>query len=207
MCQIAVCEKRRLLTKEIEEYWSGNSDGAGIAWIGKGRVHYRKGIMEEKELLRLYKTNIPLPHVVHFRLASVGGKCKELTHPFTIEHQFNFTTSGVTDRVLFHNGTIHDYQNYLILLCLTKDVSCPKHVSDTAVAAILAHYAGENILTAISGHSRFAVVSGQGIKLYGDFKEKDGILLSSFRAVTKFGSIDSPYFSTTRKLWPEDSEL
>jgi len=181
MCQIAVCEKRPLTEKEIEEFWRSNSDGVGLAWIEGKKVHYKKGFMKMKEFIswylpRAYELGL---HVVHFRLKSAGEEVQELTHPFPITDHFNLSLEGFSDAVLFHNGTVSDYKEYLILLSLIKGVKIPRYYSDSSVMAVLVHYVGENILH--EGHNRFAILRPDGVKLFGSWRSENGILLSSYR--------------------------
>jgi len=197
MCQIAVCKKRPLTEKEIEEFWRSNSDGAGIAWFENKKVHYKKGFMKLEELKKWYLKRCYDfgPHAVHFRLKSAGDKVPELTHPFPVEPQFNLSLEGITDSVLFHNGTVSDYRNYLILLSLIKGVKIPKNVSDSAVIAVLVYYCGENILN--EGYNRFALLKNGNIELFGSWREEDGIMLSSYtHAVRSWGWKDK-----TDDLW------
>jgi hypothetical protein len=190
MCQIAVCEKRPLTEKEIDEFWRSNSDGAGVAWFEGGKVHYKKGFMKLEEFKKWYmrRCHYLNLHVVHFRLKSSGDRVPELTHPFPVEPQFNLSMEGTADAVLFHNGTVSDYRNYLILLSLIKGVKIPKHVSDSAVMAVLVYYCGENILN--EGYNRFALLRNGEVELFGSWKQEDGIMLSSYYTKTKWCRTD-----------------
>src|SRR5687767_4214709 len=59
-----------------------NPHGAGVAWAGKTRVHYRKGL-KATQVFRLLQ-RIPRPALVHFRWATHGAKLPHLTHPFPL---------------------------------------------------------------------------------------------------------------------------
>lgn len=79
--------------------WVNNNDGAGFAYIKKGKVVSEKGFMFLSDFLPAYKeasTRHPAsPFVIHFRIRSMGDKSPANTHPFTVENG-----------VMIHNGTI-----------------------------------------------------------------------------------------------------
>lgn len=84
MCIIAVCKTRALEIDEFSDCWRSNSDGVGMAYPdGKG-VWIHKGLMKMSAALEAYR-DLTLPHVIHFRSASSGSICRELTHPFIID--------------------------------------------------------------------------------------------------------------------------
>lgn len=106
MCVIMIVEKpnQRPDTKMIEKAWELNSDGGGIAHRDGDEVVWEKGL-ELGEMKRLMKT-LPTPYVAHFRLKSIGGGSKQMTHPFPIDVNTSLALKGRTKgHVLFHNGT------------------------------------------------------------------------------------------------------
>src|SRR5690348_8095603 len=103
MCVIAICQDKRIPLEDVEACYKRNDDGAGIAWLGQleeanstpkhsngrhgdssakthSKVIWKKGL-SLKEVSELTES-LPLPYVVHFRIASAGGKSVRLTHPF-----------------------------------------------------------------------------------------------------------------------------
>ena len=108
MCIIAIAAERRLTTKEIENCFKANGDGAGIAWATpEGKVHIEKGFMTLDEFKQFYINDIPLPHVVHFRIATSGEVNREMTHPYLMTPESELVISGDLDTaVLFHNSVI-----------------------------------------------------------------------------------------------------
>lgn len=88
----------------IEACHETNKDGAGAAWREGGKVHWKKGLLGPEEMLEIAETK-PLPFILHFRIPTVGGKRKELAHPFLISKGSSLELEGTTkDYVLFHNG-------------------------------------------------------------------------------------------------------
>jgi len=83
MCIIGIAHTRKLTKTEIENCFTNNSDGAGIAYPTEdGKIHVEKGFMEVESLLAYYfNCEIPLPHVIHFRTATSGDVNREMCHP------------------------------------------------------------------------------------------------------------------------------
>jgi predicted glutamine amidotransferase len=83
MSQIIVCYQEKPSQAEIAYWASINPHGIGIMWPKGERVHYRKGLDVSGALRWLGR--VPLPCVIHFRLASVGAADDPLlTHPFLV---------------------------------------------------------------------------------------------------------------------------
>ena len=142
MCIIAICKERALTQKEIENCWRENHHGAGIAWIESGYVHFKKGLMSLKDFLKVYEeVKDKVPHVVHFRYATAGGICKELTHPFEVGLK-PIRLEGRTRKVLFHNGVVSDWKRLMFSIidyCMLKGKKFPSgRWSDSRVVATLA---------------------------------------------------------------------
>lgn len=116
MCVIMLAQKVRPTEEMIQKAWDANDDGAGIAWRqldskGNPEVHFEKGLMEIDRVKELC-AKLPLPYVVHFRVASVGGVKPTLTHPFPISKDASLLLAGRTKGgVLFHNGHWADWNS------------------------------------------------------------------------------------------------
>jgi hypothetical protein len=109
-----------------------NPHGGGMAWAGKNRVHYRKGLTAPQIWALLQR--IPRPALVHFRWATHGEKIPQLCHPFPLgERAFNQRLRGTAQAVLIHNGTWHDYTRHVPQWAQVLDQA--DLVSDTQVAA------------------------------------------------------------------------
>ena len=93
--------------------WYGNSDGAGYAYSKKGDnvVVYKKGFMTIKSFIEAYESEPFYAEpdeysvVLHFRIATHGGKLSSLTHPFIISSPIENPLSYSGEKsVVFHNG-------------------------------------------------------------------------------------------------------
>jgi len=184
MCIIAVCEKRALTDKELENCFSTNKDGAGIAWHKDGMNHYIKGLMKLDEVKDVYSDIREcgiIPHVVHFRTSTTGGVNEELTHPFIVSKD-----SPVADMVwdgkdplLFHNGCFRNWEESMLNFYIRKSARIPDgNWSDSRFMAILVHFLGKNVLK-IKG-SKYALLMPSGrIWTYGNFIHDDGVHFST----------------------------
>jgi hypothetical protein len=109
MCVIMVIDGTRPTDEMIEKAWHTNDDGGGVAWRQKNKqgeveVRWIKGIETVEEMKKLI-AKVPMPAIAHFRIASVGGALRSLTHPFPIEKDVPLNLNGATKGgVLFHNG-------------------------------------------------------------------------------------------------------
>lgn len=182
MCVIAVCEKRNLTDSEMELCWEANDHGAGVAWIEGGTLRWQKGFMKEEDLKKFYPTiKHLLPHIVHFRIASVGGTCKELTHPFIISPQSPIQQTGELkeEGLLFHNGTYSGWGDVLMALQLHAGKTIKGEVSDSRVIAMLVDRLGEGVLRQVGG--RVAIINSNGkISRHGNgWTERRGIWFSN----------------------------
>ena len=108
MCVIMLANRTRPTQEMVDRAFDWNKDGAGIAWREKDKdgtpyVHWKKGL-DLEEVSEMCK-RVPTPFVVHFRVASVGGVRKSLTHPFPVGPDATLALEGrTTGTVLFHNG-------------------------------------------------------------------------------------------------------
>lgn len=180
MCVIAICEDGKKLTREVfHQCYDANDHGAGFAWIADGNINFAKGFMDEKLAWRVYKRICDFPHVAHFRLASAGDKCRELTHPFLItpESELVLNYSGQAP-VLFHNGTVTNWKTLGIMVALARKKATIGKVSDTRIMAIATSMVGESALDIDSG--KYVIATPGGFVTYGTvWSEKDGIKFSN----------------------------
>lgn len=185
MCIIAICHTRPMTPQEIENCFTNNSDGAGFAWpTEEGTVHVEKGFMTLDALLDWYEnTEIPLPHVGHFRTATSGEKNREMTHPYkmTVDSEL-VIREDTPESVLFHNGVIFDWKNLLLNMVTSKQIpAMPKGcMNDSRMAAIMSSIPtiGDDVFEVLSG--KFVKVAADGtITRWGQFEEANGILYSN----------------------------
>lgn len=100
MCiAIVIPAGKRLTQEQIRSCISANPDGAGIAYISKGRVRIKKGLFNEAQFTKLYNSLVSdfgtSPMLVHFRIQTVGKIVQDNCHPFRIKNG-----------ALIHNGTL-----------------------------------------------------------------------------------------------------
>lgn len=105
--------------------------------------------------------------IIHFRLATHGSICKANCHPF------------IKDNVIFaHNGILS-----------IRPIG-DKTDSETAFLQViyplikkfgLESFEVDNMVSSIIGTSRFAIMQGDNIRLYGDFTQLKGCYYSNLR--------------------------
>lgn len=206
MCVIAVADKRRLTKEEFESCFKANSDGVGIGW-SKGELNfYIKGLMEKDEAWATYQKIDILPHVVHFRISTAGGVCKELTHPFIVSPTSPIKTSYKGKLpLLFHNGVMGDWEKYLVLIGLTdanKKIPEGKY-NDSRVAAMLEGRV-PGILDVIKGSSKWAYIKDATVHMFGDFQEEKGVFFSN--ATYKRSTYSVGHWDKSKNVWVNDYE-
>jgi len=179
MCVLIVAQNSKIDKKTFKKAWQENPDGFGMAWRGNGEVHYKKGIMSLKEAMQFYYSReFPLPHILHFRIASVGEVCPELTHPF--ELGWNTELEGHTKRgVVFQNGTDREALKHIITVALVRKRELPTGKwSDARALGILIKELGVNVLNFLDA-GKVAVFTPDKLYLHGEFKEYKGNLFSN----------------------------
>jgi hypothetical protein len=178
MCIIAICEKRKLTDEEFSACWESNGHGMGYAYWDGEKVISAKGFMEQNEAKAAYNV-LPVPHVVHFRIASSGGICPELTHPFlcTANSKLFKKYSG-TDLVLFHNGTLTDWHSLLMNSIFQTKVIPSGAMSDSRAMAMAVSVLGPRLLQMYSSQ-KWVVVSKDGAEKVGPWVESDTVFFSN----------------------------
>lgn len=183
MCVIAICEKTKLNRETFNACWDSNRDGFGYAhWTGE-KIVFVKGIMNKDAAWDAYQ-KAELPHVAHFRIASAGGVCPELTHPFIcspksglmLEHE------GITP-VLFHNGTLSEWRSMLMTSIFHTKIIPKGPMSDSRAMAIALSVLGPEFLSMYASN-RWVCVAKDGYVKVGDWTEGEGGVMfsnSSFR--------------------------
>ncbi len=179
MCVIAIAETRALTRAEIGQQWSANPDGAGVSWIDGGRVYWRKGIMRLDDLVNIVES-LPLPYVVHTRIATVGGVNAPLTHPFPLIPSVPLKLAGKTSKgVLYHNGHWSDYELAMRLMDRAHGPLLGR-ISDSRIMARLLAMEGADMITSVPTSQRVVVVTPQGITRYGSgWTNHDGMWTSN----------------------------
>lgn len=88
----------------IEYNRTKNPDGFGIAWRNNGKIQYQKFAPSDvgafEKLLKSIDRQTHIEYVAHWRLATTGKPCENLSHPFPYED----AKDG--EVLVFHNGVI-----------------------------------------------------------------------------------------------------
>ncbi len=198
MCLLIASPNKFPSTEILSLGANQNADGAGIAWIkiknGQPIVAWEKGL-ELSDILK-FKDKINGPHLIHFRLSTIGGKNEKLCHPFAIGEEANHEIRGEADSVLAHNGNWASFSRELLTV-LNDEIVLPKGPwSDSRAMAWLAHKKGLPFLQTLN--EKIAILNKNGeINLINKnmFHEHEGIFLSydPFSRVTRSNRTSSHY--------------
>jgi len=150
-----------------------NPHGAGVAWREQGKVRWFKNLSAEDVIALL--PDLTGEVVIHFRLASVGGVDPFLCHPFPITPIAPLSIEGKALRVLFHNGTWHEWESGLEQL---DEDSIEGPLSDSRVMAmLLSGVIKQKELRTISG--RWVLFGAKTTRVYGKWKTWQGMNCSN----------------------------
>lgn len=201
MCVIACCVKRRLTKDEFYECFKSNSDGVGISWYENGLNHYVKGLMDCNEAWAVYKSIPGVKHVVHFRLASAGSVCEELTHPFACDDDdMNNLTYHGDAPLLCHNGTVAGWRDHMLSYLINRKKRISGRMSDTRFVSMLLADVGDCVLDVVNG--KWALFDKGNIYVWGHFEQENMILFSntSYRP-SKYGYKSSKKWDNYNNSW------
>lgn len=200
---------------------SSNRDGGGCAWLQDDKIEYRKGL-DAKGIAAVLKKDMPknAAHIVHFRIATVGGVREELTHPFPIGPDACLDINGNCDKVLFHNGQFGDWKKLVIDAACASRVNIPPGPwSDSRGMAFLCAVMGKHVIGLLDSSSRYVVFDAtekadRRMFLWGAWPEKDGLRFShqgscAFREPTKdtFHKPALPRSVAAQKTAGEEKEM
>lgn len=194
MCVIYSCYEKTPSREELANGAESNTDGAGICWIKnfntpKAATVWVKGLKSTPDavLEAIEKHKITYPFGIHYRTASIGGKCDELTHPFPITDDLEDSTEGSARRVLMHNGHIADWKEWFTKIMFASAMEIPVGPwSDSRALAAAVNIKGEGVIDFVIGTSRVMVLDSLAsrgfpkdkpisyIRLYGNWIHKEG---------------------------------
>jgi hypothetical protein len=207
MCLIALRDTMGAhIPNDVIEYnRTHNPDGFGLAWRRDGTLFYKKfGPAEWSKFHKLLKTvdKMDVVYAAHFRFATHGKPCAELSHPYSYKDK-----DGKWN-LLFHNGII--------------DIKTEKGESDTLafvkrVVSQLSHdwYKDAAIRWAIEnaiGWSRVLIMNGKGEVMLNrsQWKTEGGIKYSATPIARPIiitqSNIMPPYALTTGNFFPDEDE-
>jgi len=188
----------------ITKAWNHNSHGGGMAWRepaedGEGVEVVWKKSLNLEQMLQM-AADLPLPYVMHFRIASVGGKNPYLTHPFPIEESGRNPLEGRTKgQVLFHNGHWTDWKRMYLDGALRYAKKMPSGaLSDTRAMAWLASFMGNGLVDFIEekgvafGPDNVETFWGAGWSIVEDiWVSNESFLKSGGHNWTRTGGVDT----------------
>lgn len=207
MCVIIIAKNKKIKKNTFRKAWSSNSDGFGMAWREGSEIHYKKGLMTLKEAKQFYYSrNFPFPHILHFRIASVGEVCPELTHPFVLGWETALEGQTKTG-VLFQNGTSSSSLEYIINIALLRGIKLPGGKwNDARALGIIVRELGVNVLPLIDP-GKIAILTPTKLEVYGDFQEYRGNLFSNLYWKFDSYSLYPKYQYTENRLsYPTDDD-
>ena len=188
MCVILVVDSKRPSTTLVEKAWARNDHGGGVAWREGDFVRWEKGLNLDQ--MREHAKNLPLPYILHFRIASTGGRNDLLCHPFEVCRSANYKLKGKTkSAVLFHNGTWTGWRhNLLDSVIKSRAGKLPSGPwNDTRGLAFMAHMFGPGALEMINEKTIY--FSPTELQVYGDgWEEESDILMSNTIFLKNFSS-------------------
>jgi len=188
MCIILYAKERRVSAEEVRQANSSNADGLGISWAsGPNMTSWRKNL-SLKEAIKLCK-KLPMPYVLHARLATVGGKVPALCHPFPVTKVPSIAMQGSARSVLHHNGHIHDWDDMMFLVdgkvCLRRIKSRGPWSDSRAVAHMVA--ARGHAVLDLWGGNRFLIQQGHDVKTWGNWNDLSGVMASTWLYTPVYG--------------------
>lgn len=187
MCVICVKEKgvKMPSNETIRKMWQHNPHGGGFMWARGGEVMFSKGFMTLKDFMKALEShNFTDDDVVvmHFRISTQAGICREMTHPFPLNNRLENMKllDGMCDVGIVHNGIIRltsnpmekEYSDTALFITryMTRLIRKTKDASDEIIKDIIFELA----------QSKFALLDGDGnVNLIGNFEKKDGLYFSN----------------------------
>jgi hypothetical protein len=177
MCVLLVCPKGVRPSLEILRACAReNPHGGGIAWRRVAAVEWMKSddVDEIFRVVNKAKGEI----VIHFRVASAGGVCKELRHPFPITPKVRLDECGRSAAVLFQNGHWGGYRDALEHAEREGHRVPEGRMSDTRAAAFLCSIYGRSLLQKLTP-SRWVYFTANETATFGHWRERNGIVFSN----------------------------
>ena len=105
MCLIIQTDKpKQLSTRLLETAYENNSDGFGVMFVNKGKLHTHKIVPKTfndiEKIWDKYKS-MDIPMGIHFRFATNGDTNKAMSHPFQV---LSKAKGDDRDMWVMHNG-------------------------------------------------------------------------------------------------------
>jgi predicted glutamine amidotransferase len=170
MCLALIADTARPSAQEIVDADLANQDGIGVAYQEPHNhlITWKKGlaVAEAQELAE----SLPLPFILHFRMATHGGMSRLLCHPFPISRNVGVTMHGQARELLFHNGIWNQHAKF------EKRAALRGPVSDTRIMAYVLWREGQENRSGVASQlaaqaGKLAVFTPEGITTYGEWTE------------------------------------
>jgi len=180
MCIAIFTKKGKVITKEhLKNCFENNPDGAGMAYIERGKVHIKKGFFNFNDFHSVYKEHAgKTDMLVHCRIATSGGISAGTCHPFPLSKSYKEMRSADTfcESAMVHNG--------IITKCNPpKDAiysDTMKFVHDILVDTNYNSIGTQRLIKDYIGYSKIAILSANSPEiLIGDWLNVDGIMYSN----------------------------
>ena len=105
MCLIIQTDKpKQLSTRLLETAYENNSDGFGVMFVNKGKLHTHKIVPKTfKDIEKIWDKykSMDIPMGIHFRFATNGDTNKAMSHPFQV---LSRAKGDDRDMWVMHNG-------------------------------------------------------------------------------------------------------
>ena len=105
MCLIIQTDKpKQLSTRLLETAYENNSDGFGVMFVNKGKLHTHKIVPKTfKDIEKIWDKykSMDIPMGIHFRFATNGDTNKSMSHPFQV---LSRAKGDDRDMWVMHNG-------------------------------------------------------------------------------------------------------
>lgn len=168
-----------------------NSDGGGIAFIEDGVVQFVKGISAAMAHNILSDVPKDKPRLIHFRIATAGGRATKFCHPFPVSAEVSVEESGSARAVLIHNGHLSGWEAML------PGGEKSAEWTDTRLMAKFVHKCSVAVLPLFAGQ-RVAVLTARGsVHTRGTWDEKNDIYYSN---------LTWEYSSSSKSIYDSDEE-
>lgn len=205
MCLIIATENPKQLSSALlETAYENNSDGFGIMFINKGKLHTHKIVPKNfadiEKMWSKYK-DLETPMGIHFRFATNGDTNKSMSHPFQV---LSKAKGDDRDMWVMHNGPqlptpmiddnksdTHQFVKWVLRPQLSAN---PKLLHNAEWQSMIEELIGSDKLLFLDGKTKEFVI----------FNEDEGKHMDNIGWLSNTYSIQPSYTSTTRtKYWNE----
>lgn len=203
MCLIIATENPKQLSSALlETAYENNSDGFGVMFINKGKLHTHKIVPKTfadiEKMWSKYK-DLETPMGIHFRFATNGDTNKSMSHPFQV---LSKAKGDDRDMWVMHNGPqlptpmiddnksdTHQFVKWVLRPQLSAN---PKLLHNAEWQSMIEELIGTDKLLFLDGKTKEFVI----------FNEDQGKHMDNIGWLSNTYSIQPSYSSTTRtKYW------